>query len=176
MPADAAAPVISDALYKSLWDERCALRYHAWVQVRYQRRRQRFFDLADKVTKAVTLVLGGALFGPALAWLPWLATAITSLALLALVFGYGDRKHLHGGLARQAAELVASIEDVPAAALTPQVVAGFAARYARLCADAPPALKTLTLLCERAQSIADGHPDHVKRPAFWRAWLAQVKA
>lgn len=175
MPTEA-APGISDELFHSLWNTRCELRYHAWVQVRYQRRRERFFDLLDKATKAITLVLGGALFGPALAWLPWAATGITALALLALIFGYGDRKHLHARLATQAAHMVAAIERVPTGTITPDIVADWSAQYARFCADAPPPLKTLTLLCEREQSIADGRSEHVKQPKRWRGLLAQLKS
>lgn len=174
MPATP-APTISDELLDHLWQQRCALRFHAWVQVRYQRRRERFFDLVDRGTRAITLVLGASLFGPLLAWLPWVATAISALALLALVFSYGDRKQRHRELAAQAAQLVADVERVPASALTPAQVAGWTSRYAQFCADAPPPLKTLTLLCEREQAAADGHPEHVARPPLWRGWLAQLK-
>ena len=80
----------------SMWAQRCATLSRAWVQVRYHRRRQRFFDLADKFTKSITVVLGASLMGKYFVdWLPWLATAITSAGLLALVFGYSERKQLH---------------------------------------------------------------------------------
>lgn len=166
----------SEALADSVWKHRCDLLYKAWVQVRYHRRRQRFFDLVDKGSKAMTLILGASLFGKHLASLNWVATGISALGLMALVFGYGDRKQLHKELAEQAAGLAAAIEELPARALTTEAVAAWAAQFARLCAKAPPALKTLTLLCEREQSIADGHADHVLAPAFWRQCLSQVKA
>ena len=75
----------TDALADTVWQQRCGLLYKAWVQVRYHRRRQRFFDLADKGTKAATLVLGASLFGKHLASLNWVATGISALGLMALV-------------------------------------------------------------------------------------------
>lgn len=166
---------ISDALADVVWAQRCALLYKAWVQVRYHRSRQRFYDLVDKGTKSLTLVLGASLFGKDLAPLPWVATGISALGLMALVFGYGDRKQLHKELAEQAANLVADIEAVAAGQLTDKLTASWAAQYARFCSKAPPVLKTLTLMCEREQSILDGFPDHVAKLPLWRILLAQVK-
>lgn len=165
----------SDELADAVWKDRCGLLYKAWVQVRYQRRRQRFFDLADKGTKALSLILGASLFGKNLDTLPWVATGLSALGLMALVFGYGDRKQLHKELAEQAAGLVASIEGLPAGALREANTAQWAAEYARFCAKAPPPLRTLTLLCEREQSIVDGHPAHVKAPWFFLSWVSQIK-
>ena len=157
----------SDELADAVWKQRCNLLFKAWVQVRYHRRRQRFFDLVDKGTKAATLVLGASLFGKQLASLNWVATGISALGLMALVFGYGDRKQLHKELAEQAAGLAAFIEEQPAGELSTQVVARWSAEYARFCAKAPPPLKTLTLTCEHEQATADGNPGHVDLPC-WR--------
>ena len=151
----------SDALLDSMWKQRCALLYKAWVQVRYHRREQRFFDLMDKATRALTVGLAASMLAMPLIWLPWIAAAILSVGLLALVFGYADRKQLHQELAEQAVGLVAKIEEVEFAKLAPDVVTRWAALHARFCAKAPPPLKALTLLCEHEQSVADGFPDHV---------------
>lgn len=146
----------------ALWDARHDVLYRSWVQLRYQRRRQRFFDLCDKLTKSATVLLGASLLGKALQdWLPLVASAISALGLLALVFTYSDRKQLHKELAEGHASLIADIEAVPAGELTPGKVASWNAAHARLIAKAPPPLKTLTLMCEREQSAADGCPDHV---------------
>lgn len=149
--------------------------YKAWVQVRYQRRRQRFFDLLDKLTKSLTVLLGASLLGETMKQeLPLVASAISVLGLLALVFGYGDRKQTHKELGEQAAILAASVEQVPAGELTPAKVSAWSAEYLRLCAKAPPPLKTLTLICEREQATADGHPNHVRQPFFLKRWLAHI--
>lgn len=155
----------------AMWAQRHDTLYRAWVQVRYHRRRQRFFDLLDKLTKSVTVVLGASLMGQFfVGFLPWLATAITCLGLLALVFGYGDRKQTHKELAEQAAKLVADIECVTVAQLSFERTAGWAADYARLVAKAPPPLKSLTLVCEREQAAYEGHGTHVPKVPFFK-WL-----
>ena len=165
----------SDALMDDMWVQRCGLLYKTWVQVRYHRRRQRFFDMVDKGSKATTLLLGASLFGKHLNTLNWVATGISALGLMALVFGYGDRKQAHKELAEQAAGIAAAIEEVPVGNLSPDVIAQWAGQYARFCSKAPPPLKTLTVLCEHEQSCMDGHPDHIARPWLWRRLLSQVK-
>lgn len=160
-----------DERFDAMWAQRHVTLFQAWVQVRYHRRRQRFFDLLDKATKSITVILGASLMGQYFKeYLPWLATAITSFGLLALVFGYGDRKQLHKELAEQAAKLVAEIETVPVAGLSFERTAGWSAEYARLVAKAPPALKALSLICEREQAMAEGHTEHVRRVPWYR-WL-----
>lgn len=165
-----------DARADNLWTQRCATLHNAWVQVRYHRRRQRFFDLTDKLTTSATVALGASLLGQLpKSWQPLIASAIASLGLLALVFGYGDRKQLHRELAEQAATLVGLIEQVPAGELTPARTATWGADYARLCAKAPPALKTLSLICEGEQAAADGHPNHVAKQHIFRRLIADFK-
>jgi hypothetical protein len=176
-PATTAPNTEEDLRLDACWVSRCATLRNAWVQVRYHRRRQRFFDLVDKLTKALTVVLGASLMGQYFAVaLPIVATAITSLGLLALIFAYSDRKQQHKELAEQAAHLLSAIEQVPVGDLTPAKVAGWGADYARLCAKAPPPLKTLSLICESEQAMADGHPQHVAVPNFLWRMVANFKS
>lgn len=42
-------PSTEDAQTDAIWGDRCGVLHKAWVQVRYHRHRQRFFDLADPV-------------------------------------------------------------------------------------------------------------------------------
>jgi hypothetical protein len=155
------------------WVERCNTLFNAWVQVRYHKRRQRFFDLADKITKSLTVLVSASLIG---LWLkecvPYMAAGISFLGLLALIFGYGDRKQQHKELGEAAANLIADIEAIPATNLDAEKVASFKSRYANLCAKAPPPLKTLTVICEHEQSVVNGYPDHKKRPCLCNRLLA----
>lgn len=161
------APDSSPSLEDFLWEKRCDLLYKAWVQLRYHRKRQRFFDLLDKGTKACTLLLGASLFGAYLSpAVPWIGVGVSALGLLALVFGYGDRKQLHKELAERASAIIRAIEKVPAGQLSPSHNADWAADYADLMGKCPPPLKALTIICEHEQSSADGHPDHVRLPSW----------
>ena len=157
----------------AIWYQRCDVLHKAWVQIRYNRRRQRFFDLLDKVTKSITVVLGASLMGQYFReYLPWLASAITSLGLLALVFGYGDRKQQHKDLAEQASKIVESIKLVPSGALSYERTAAWEGEYARLIAKSPPSLKALSLICEREQATADGNPNHVPALCWCRRFIS----
>lgn len=166
-------PTSEEDRLDAMWVQRHNTLFQAWVQVRYHRRRQRFFDLLDKATKSATVVLGASLMGQYFKdLLPWLATGITCLGLLALVFGYGDRKQMHKELAEQAAKLVADIETVTVAQLSFERTAAWAAEYARLVAKAPPPLKSLSLICEREQATFEGNPEHVAKVPFYKRWVA----
>lgn len=137
------------------------------VSLRYHRKRQRFFDLLDKLTKAATVLLGASLLGEAVkANLPLVASAISGLGLLALVFGYGDRKQAHKELAEAAALLVAKIEETATADISDEAVAKWEAEHSRLNAKEPPALKTLVIICEWEQACATGNPKHIRRPCW----------
>lgn len=159
------------------WDQRCNVLYVSQVTYRYHRKRQRFFDLMDKGTKAATVLLGASLLGDALKqYLPYVASAISGLGLLALVFGYGDRKQAHKELSEAAMQLVAKIEEVPAAQLSHTLVGSWAAELARLNAKEPPALKTLVVICEHEQSTANGHANNVPLPGWHKRFFADVLA
>jgi hypothetical protein len=164
------SPVVIEESVDSIpqgWERRCHVLYKVNVTGRYHRRRQRFFDLLDKGTKAATVLLGASLFGDLLKQnLPAVAAAISSLGLMALVFGYSDRKQAHKELAEAALNLAAKIEESPIELLTDTVAGQWAADFQRLNAKEPPALKTLVIICEWEQSTADGHPGNVKRPSW----------
>lgn len=175
VPRTTVATDADEVKLDELWHNRCRTLNQAWVQVRYHKRRLRFFDLLDKLTKSVTVVLGASLLGQYFReFLPWLATAITSLSLLALVFGYSDRKQLHKELAEASAQLIAEIEAVPFPEIDAKCNAVWASAYARIVAKAPPPLKNLTLICEREQAIFEGHPDHVKSLSKLKILFAQM--
>lgn len=173
-PTDAAsAPVVSDEIPDHVWNSRCDLSHRAYVTFRYHRRRQRFFDLLDKGTKSLTVALGASLIGDTLKrFAPLVASAISLLGLLALVFGYSDKKQAHKELAEMAMQIVASIEKTPASKLNVDVLSEWSAEMARLNAKEPPTLKTLVTICEHEQSTAVGHGDHIKLPRWHRRVLA----
>ena len=150
------------------WDKRLNTLHRAWVQVRYHRKRQRFFDFLDKGTKAITALLGGAsIVGAQLKQFePLVGPSIALLSLVSLVYTYSDRKQTHKELAEQFAGVVASIELTPEGLESAEDVAQWSSEYARIVGKCPPALKTLTILCEREQAISDGKMPTVERPGL----------
>jgi hypothetical protein len=152
----------TDEAYANAWGSRCHTLHRAHVSYRYHRKRQRFFDLLDKGTKALTVVAGASLLAdPIKQNLPAAAMVISGLGLLSLVYGFGDRKQAHKELAEAFTMLASKIEGTPAASLTAQLSAGWEADALTLDAKEPPQLRALVSICEREQAIAEGHPDHV---------------
>ena len=137
------------------WERRCDVLFRVWVQFRYHRRKQRFFDLCDKLTKAATLILGGAVLGK---WvnLDAVAILISVLGSLALVLGYGDKKQAHKELAEMAGKIIASLERDPQE-YSAESLRRWWDSYLELCVKAPPPSKWLTIRCEREQRIAQGN-------------------
>lgn len=161
------------ALSDDLWKRRCDLLHVMYVTYRYHRKRQRFFDLLDKGTKSATVLLGATLMGDLLKTrVPEAASAIAGLGLLALVFGYGDRKQAHKELAEQSMALAGRIEETSAGGITDAAVAAWATEQARVNAKEPPSLKTLVIICEHEEAVSKGHPEHVPLPSWHRRFLA----
>lgn len=167
----------ADAVRDALWASRCEVLHRCGVTYRYHRRRQRFFDLLDKGTKSATVLLGASLLGDTVKLhIPLVASAISGLGLLALVFGYGDRKQAHKDLAEQTMQLAGRIEELPFSKVSSELAGQWAAEFSRLNAKEPPALRTLVILCEHEQATASGHPDHIALPPWHKRVLADFIA
>lgn len=166
---------LSPEAQTALWQERHGLLHAAMVSYRYHRYRQRFFDLIDKLTKAATVMLGATLLG---AWFkdqaPLFASLISGLGLMSLVFAYGDRKQSHKELSEGFMDLAGKIEGLPAKLLNDTVIAQWNLDAAKLSAKEPPTLKTLALICEYEQAVAEGQEENVKRPPGYRRLFADV--
>lgn len=163
----------SHAISDDLWARRHQVLYMTRVSFSYHRKRQRFYDLLGKGTQAMTVLLGASLLGEQVkAYLPLLASAISGLGLLALVFGYGDRKQTHKELAESYAALQASVEEAGQHSFMLAQLDAWDAALSRLNGKEPPTLYILTLLCEYEQCLAAGQPSHIALPAWHKRMLA----
>lgn len=168
---------MDDTSTPHLWQRRHELVFTLAVSYSYHRKRQRFFDLLDKGTKAATVLLSASLLGEWVkAHLPLVASAIAALGLLALVFGYGERKQAHKELAQAFMRLRGEVDQTGQSEFTAEQLDAWAAELARLDASEPPNLRALVTLCQNEQAIALGHPGSVHRlPAYQRLlanWLS----
>ena len=146
---------MTDEEFKHLWDLRHTLLFTARVSVVYHRKRERFFDLLDKWSKAATVLAGSALWAQAIKdHLPPLSIFITSLGLLSLVFGYGDRKQTHREMAIAFTGLIADVEKAGTTDFTPEQVSEWSANLYKLSAKEPPQLYALVTLCENEVKTA----------------------
>ena len=119
------------------------------------------------------VLLGASLLGKTLKHqLPLVASLISGLGLLALVFLYSDRKQSHRECAEAAMQLLGRIEEIPMSRLDEIRLSQLVVEHARQNAKEPPALKTLVVNCEYEESVSLGHPDQVPLPCFERKILA----
>lgn len=164
-----AATSPSDVEFESLWNRRHDLLNWARITYRYHRKRQRFFDVMDKLTQAAAVGGGVAVAGKTLTdELPLVGGAIAFTGLLALVFGYGDKRQCHKELAEDAIQLVGDIEGLPIRDLNEDHICVWERLRATIDLREPPCLKTLVLKCEYEQAVSEGHPNHVEPVPWWR--------
>jgi hypothetical protein len=147
----------------TLWQRRYTLLFTLGVSYCYHRRRQRFFDLVDKCTKAATVLAGASLIGALVqGYAPWLGGLISALGLLSLIFAYSDRKQAHKELGEAFMLLQAQVVAAGPTMFTESQLAGWEADLDRLNAKEPPTLRALVTLCQNEQAIATGHPQDVR--------------
>lgn len=155
------------------WAQRFKALYTAQVSYLYHRRRQRFFDLADKWTKAATVLAGASMLSVLVKdHLPVLGAGISGLGLLSLVFAYSDRKQAHRELAEAFADLVGQIERTGEHDFTSEDVKSWNARQQALNAKEPPTLHTLTTICQNEVSVALGKGEAVVKVNWFKRQLS----
>jgi hypothetical protein len=159
---------LSDEEFQAVWARRCEMLNWAGITYRYHRKRQRFFDVMDKLTQAAAVGGGVAVAGRTLPDnLPLVGGLIAFTGLLALVYGYGDKRQCHKELAEQAIQLAADVQSLPVRQVTEVQLGVWERVRASIDLREPPNLKTLVSKCEWEQALAEGHKDHVARPKWW---------
>ena len=166
---------VSDDGEDFAWRSRQDVLYQSWVQLRYHKKRQMFFDRWDKATKSLTIFLGATLIGEEIkSSLTYVASTISFLSLLSLVFTYSDRKQTHKELSEAYGSLLADIEKVSPVVVKVENTADWQSRHVAIAAKAPPPLKRLTLYCAREQSLAQGAAPH-PTTGWWKNSLYLFK-
>lgn len=142
--------------------------------VSYHRRRERYFDMCDKGTKTITVILGASLLASYIKELaPVVGAAVSAIGLMALVYGYTDKKQKHKELAEAFSELYAKVE---AAGREPpsDAVDIWLGELHKLNAKEPPCLGTLVVLCQNEIAIAEGKPESVVHVNAYKKLFANI--
>ncbi|WP_143326113.1 hypothetical protein [Vandammella animalimorsus] len=157
-----------DPQWDALWQQRWDVLNLANITHRYHRKREAFFDRAEKLTQAASAMMGLSLLGETVQQhLPIAAAVISGLSLLALVFGYSQRRQLHKELAESACALAGRIDGAPLGQLNEAMVRRWQLEMAEINRKEPPNLMGLVRVCEYEQAVVDGHPDHAPAPSWW---------
>lgn len=154
--------------FARLWDIRHAVLYRVELSALYHQKRERFFELCDKLAKAVAVIFGSAAVAR---WggadvMAALAAIITVTSTLSLVFNLSDRSRRHAALAGDFRRLEADIVSRGERDFTEADIGAWNARERALEATEPPALGMLVRICQNELAIAQNQRDKVK-PVGW---------
>jgi hypothetical protein len=146
--------------------------YLAKLGFLYHRKRERFFDLCDKITKSFTIILGASLLAAYVKeYAPAVGAAVSAVGLLALVFGYSDRKQKHKELAENYADLLAKME-LFGEDFKDKELNQWLSELQKLNAKEPPTLGTLAVICQNEIAISEGDNESVVKVNGYKQFFA----
>lgn len=153
---------MNDGDRKYLWQRRHEAIEKAEVSALYHQKRERFFELLDKYTKATSLLCGSAAL-----WkitdqrvVEVMALLITFLSALSLVFSFSERSKRHAELARGFCLVAGDIVKLGRDFLDADVNRWNESLY-KLDASEPPALAALVVMCQNEIALAKDQPGAV---------------
>lgn len=167
---------VSEAQADYLWGLRHQALYRCQLSTRYHRRRERFFDWADRAANAVALVGGSAAFAAATQpeLVRWAALGVAAASVCALVFGFADKARRHAALAESFKRIEADILRAGDYDFTEAQVNAWRAQLAETEAGEPPVLRPLVALCQNDIAAAAGQPHRMTTLPWYQRALAQV--
>ncbi|SOZ12099.1 hypothetical protein [Cupriavidus taiwanensis] len=157
-----------------VWASRHQLLCRCWISRIYHQKRERFFDMCDSLTKAVS-VIGGTAAVAKLAGADLMVIAgglITITSTASLVLGYAKKARTHADLARAFAELESRI--VAKGVFDEAQANTYQAEILKIELNEPRSLGALVRICQNELAYAQGHPDMVKPVRWWQRAFAHV--
>jgi len=154
------------------WTKRESALYRAELSALYHQKRERFFELFDKIGKAVAVFGGSAALwkigDPE--WVSIVAALITASSALSLVFSFSERSKRHAELARSFREIAGDIVGTSDFAIRDAKASEWMGKVCALEAKEPPSLSALVVMCQNELAIAR-KADVYPQP-FYIRWLA----
>jgi len=142
--------------------EQHKLIYRAQMSRLYHRKRERFFALLDRYSKAFSLIAGTAVFSSLLTTLEaksFAGLAVAICTLPSLVFAWSDKSRLHSELAAEYVNIEADIASK--GILEWGSIDIFKSRLIAIAAKEPPELSALIRQCQNELAIAAEQTDKV---------------
>lgn len=150
--------------------------YRAELSGLYHRKRERFFALCDRLSKATALVAGSAAFSSFFMfneadWKSYAGVVVAISTTLSLVFAWSDKARQHADLAQKyvlmQSEIIEVAEDKPDVDL----ICSWGAKVRRIEAEEPPTLAGLVRLCQNQLAKAAGQKDMEFPLPWYQRWL-----
>lgn len=146
-----------------LWLKRHDAFYKAELSALYHQKRGRFFDLCDKLGKAVSVIGGSATL-----WkigspdvVSMIAGIITLTSAFSLVFSFSERSRRHAELARNFRQIIYEITAKGERDYIESDINTWMSKLCALDATEAPSLSVLTIMCQNELAIARGESKSV---------------
>lgn len=132
------------------------VKFRAELSALYHQKRERFFELFDKLSKVANLFAGSAAL-----WKVAEAKSLAAVAVimsvssaLALVFSWSERARRHSELARSYRDVLTKIAAEGEESLDPKTINAWASELCAIEAKEPPSLAALAVACHNELAIA----------------------
>lgn len=162
------AQEFTEAELDHAFEKRCNALYKAELSALYHQKRERFFELADKLGKASSLFGGSAAL-----WkigdenlVKNLAAFITASSALSLVFSFSERSKRHAELAQGFRAIISEILAKSEFEITPIDAGSWMSKVCTLEAKEPPSLSALTVMCQNELAISKGADNKIRPQNF----------
>lgn len=125
--------------------------------IRYNGKRQRFFDRLHKLTSFVNAAAGTSAFVTVLSGWPqaaaWLTAVIAVVSAADSIIGFSERARKHGDQRSRYFDLYCQLLETKAGSFNEDK---FRAKRLRIDSDGPPPLRVLDVICRNEEHIARG--------------------
>ncbi|MFA6312647.1 MAG: hypothetical protein WC681_14285 [Sterolibacterium sp.] len=167
---------MDDVDFSYLWDKRHETLYRVELSILYHKKRERFFEVCDKLAKAIAVIGGSAAFAQlgGAEVMAYVGAGIVATSTLSLVFGLSDRSRRHAELAMNFRQIEAEIVARGERDFTETEVSVWASKVRMLESSEPAALGALVTICQNELAIAQGQPNKIVTVPLMHRALAHL--
>lgn len=145
------------------------VKFKAELSALYHQKRERFFELFDKLSKVANLFAGSAAL-----WRVAEAKSLATVAIimsvssaLALVFSWSERARRHSELARNYRDVLTKIAAEGEDSLELRTINSWASEICAIEAKEPPSLAALVVACHNELAIARNQDSEYHPQKLW---------
>jgi len=165
-----------DVLGTQIWQERHDLHYRVQLSVLYHRKRERFFDVCDKVVKAIAVIAASSAITPLVAggYLNAVQLLIVITSTFALVFDWSGRARRHSDFAVRYAQMERDMVAKGVSEFSTEDLKRWGAELVEVQSGEPAALHGLVQVCQDELDMAAGVRVEPSRLTVMRKMLAHL--
>jgi hypothetical protein len=153
-----------------LWEKRDKLIFKLELSALYHLKRERFFDILDKMFKAISLIGGSAAIFKIseIETVKYIAASITITSSLSLVLSFSDRSKKHAEFAKNYRKLNSTVLRVGERDFDENHIKEWEADACDIESSEPLALSTLTVICQNELAISRGDTKSVCKVPWYK--------